>query len=196
MKLVTPGRTLATALVAALVLSSRPAPAQEPPLTIDAVAVSMGGTTSRSGTASITIHIDRWSTDAERSGLKDTLIEKGDDKLLGALRRTKPVGNVAVTGNLGWDLHYAHSIPLPSGGQRIVFATDRPMSFGERTSGARSGEYEYLVGEVRVGADGRGQGTLVPRANVTYDADGRTLTVENYDSQPVRLTNVRVSGRK
>ena len=28
------------------------------------------------------------------------------------------------------------------------------------------------------------------------DADGRTLTVENYDSQPVRLTNVRVSARK
>ena len=85
---------------------------------------------------------------------------------------------------------------LPGGGERIVFATDRPMSFAERASGARSRDYEYLVGEVRVGPDGKGQGTLVPRANVMYDADNQTLTVENYDSQPVRLTNVRVSARK
>jgi hypothetical protein len=49
---------------------------------------------------------------------------------------------------------------------------------------------------MRVGPDGKGQGTLVPRASVMYDPEGRTLTVENYDSQPVRLTNVRVSARK
>jgi hypothetical protein len=196
MKLVTSGTAATIALAAAVVLSPRQAPAQDLPLTIDAVAVSLGGTTSRSGTAPITIRIDRWSTDAEGAGLRDAVVEKGDEKLLEALRRTKPVGNVAVTGNIGWDLHYARAVSLPSGGMRIVFATDRPMSFAERTSGARSTDYEYLVGEVRVGPDGKGQGTLVPRANVMYDSDGQTLTVENYDSQPIRLTNVRVSSHK
>jgi hypothetical protein len=196
MKVLMSGRTLATALAAAVVLSSRPAPAQELPLTIDAVAVSMGGTTSRSGTSPITIRIDRWSTDAESAGLRDAVVEKGDEKLLEALQHAKPVGNISITGHLGWDLHYARAVTLPSGGRRIVFATDRPMSFAERTSAARSTDYEYLVGEVRVGPDGKGQGTLVPRANVMYDTDARTLTVENYDSQPVRLTNVRLSANK
>jgi hypothetical protein len=158
--------------------------------------VSLGGTTSRSGSAPITIHIERWSTDEEGSRLKDVLTEKGDDRLLEALQHAKPVGNISVTGNLGWDIHYAHAVTLPSGGRRIVFATDRPMSFAERTGASRSRDYEYLVGEMRVGPDGKGQGTLVPRASVMYDPEGRTLTVENYDSQPVRLTNVRVSARK
>jgi hypothetical protein len=170
--------------------------AQDGPITIDAVAVSMGGPTSRSGTMPITIHIDRWSTDQDTSGLRDAVVEKGDDALLNALKKGKPVGNLAATGHLGWDIHYAHEVALPGGGRRIVFATDRPMSFAERTSGARSSDYEYLVGEVRVGADGKGQGTLVPRANVMYDGDNKTISIENYDSMPVRLTNVRVTNGK
>ena len=170
--------------------------AQDVPLTLEAVAVSLGNISRASGTTPVTIRINRWSTDEERNQLKDAMVEKGDDSLLEALKRLKPVGNLSTTGRLGWDIRYAHQVALPDGARRIVFATDRPMSFAERVSGARSRDYEYLVSEVRVGADGKGQGKLVPRANVTYDSEGRTLTIENYDSQPVRLSNVRLTARK
>lgn len=172
------------------------AAALDAPVTLDAVAVSLGDINRPSGTTSITIHINHWSTDQDRDLLKAALVEKGDDALLKALQHAKPVGNISTTGSLGWDIHYAHQVMLPSGGRRIVFATDRPMSFAERTSNARSADYQYLLGEVRVGPDGKGEGKLVPRANVTYDGEGSTLTVENYDSQPVRLTGVRLTTRK
>jgi hypothetical protein len=169
---------------------------QDGPVTLEAVAVSLGDISRPSGTAPLTIRINRWSTDEERNQLRDVMVEKGDDRLLQALQRTKPVGNLSTTGSLGWDIHYAHQVALPDGGRRIVFATDRPMSFAERAGGGRSRDYEYLLGEVRVGPDGKGQGKLVPRANISYDAEGRTLIIENYDSQPVRLSNVRLSARK
>jgi len=196
MKHVIVRRLAIVSLVAAALVAPGLALAQDGPITIDAVAVSMGGVTSRSGTMPITIHIDRWSTDQDAARLKDAVVEKGDDALMSALKKGKPVGNLSATGHLGWDIHYAHQVALPGGGRRIVFATDRPMSFAERTSGARSSDYEYLVGEVRVGADGKGQGTLVPRANVMYDGENNTISIENYDSMPVRLTNVRVRSGK
>ena len=180
-------------LIAATSLSPRLVAAQDVPVTIDAVAVSLGGPTMRSGTAQVTLRIDRWSTDAERAALKDAVVEKGDDALLSALQHTKPVGTLSTNGSLGWDLHYAQRVALPDGGWRIVFATDRPMGFGERVSGARSRDYEYLLGEIRVGADGKGEGKLVPRAKITYDRERKAIEIEDYASQPVRLTQVRAS---
>jgi hypothetical protein len=188
--------TLGLLAVAAACLAAPSVLSQDAPLTLEAVAVSLGDISRRSGTAPITIRINRWSTEEERTQLRDAMVEKGDDSLLKALQRTEPVGNLSTTGSLGWDIHYAHQVALPGGARRIVFATDRPMSFAERVGGARSRDYEYLLGEVRVGPDGKGQGKLVPRANVTYDSEGRTLTIENYDSQPVRLSNVRLTARK
>jgi hypothetical protein len=183
-------------LIAAASLSPRVVAAQDAPLTIEAVAVSLGGPTMSSGTAQVTLHIDRWSTDDERGKLKDAVVEKGDDALLKALQHTKPVGRLSTNGSLGWDIHYAQRVALPGGGWRISFATDRPMGFAERVRGTRSRDYEYLLGEVRVGADGKGEGKLVPRASVMYDTENNTLTIENYDSLPVRLTNVRLTTDK
>ena len=189
--------TVPAVLIAVVGLAPRTAVlAQDVPLTLEAVAVSLGDVERVAGTAQVTVRIDRWSTDEDRAKLKDAVTEKGDGALLSALQRIKPVGKISTTGSLGWDIHYAHQVALASGARRIVFATDRPMSFWERTRGARSRDYEYLLGEVRVGPDGKGEGKLVARANVTYDSEGRTLTIENYDTQPIRLTNVRLTPKK
>jgi len=185
-----------TLIAVATVLAPAFALAQEPPLDIDATAVSLGGISQPSGTVQITIHIERWSTPEDTARLRDAVVEKGGDALLRALTKAKPVGNISTAGRVGWDIHYASVTKLASGGRKIVFGTDRPMSFAERSNSTRSSEYEYLVGEVRVGPDGKGQGTLVPRAMVMYDDENKTVTIENYDTQPVRLTNVRVQGRK
>ena len=125
-------------LLAAASLSPRTVAAQDVPVTIEAVAVSLGGPTMRSGTAQVTLRIDRWSTDQDLARLKDAVVEKGDDALLNALQRTKSVGRLSTDGSLGWDIHYAQRVALPGGGWRIAFATDRPMGFGERINGTRS----------------------------------------------------------
>ena len=171
-------------------------PADEPVLEMRAVAVNMTGVGSgRMGTLDITV--ERWSTDAERARLRDILIEKGSDKLLDALRDMKPrVGFIRTSQSLAWDLGFARETPLPDGARRIVLATDRPMSFLERRNQPRSADYEFLLVEIRLDAQGKGQGKLVGAGKVAYDKETNTLQIENYGIEPVRLTQVDVIGPK
>ena len=49
------------------------------------------------------------------------------------------------------------------------------------------------AGEIRFKAGGNGEGKLVPRAKITYDRERQTIEIEDYASQPVRLTQVRAN---
>jgi hypothetical protein len=76
----------------------------------------------------------------------------------------------------GWDVLYAPLQPLPSGGRPVVFATERPWAFFEPDGAASTRKYEYLIGEIRVGADGIGERQLAE------------------SGEPVRLSQVVVEG--
>jgi len=138
----------------------------------------------------IEIVVERWSSEAEGEKLR-TAMQKSSDDLLSTLQDLKRVGFIrAQGGGLGWNLQYARRIPLPDGGSRVVVATDRPMSFVERTQHPRSADYEFLVAELHVGRDGRGEGKLVPAARIHYDKGDNTIEIENYANEPVQLTKV------
>ncbi len=144
------------------------------------------------------IAIERWTTDEELARVRDTLVEKGSEGLMTEIQKLQPrAGFIRYTvGRTTWDIRYARRSELPDGGHRVVFATDRPISFAEQSTQARSAEYNFLVAEMRVSADGKGQGKLVPMAKIHYDASTRTIEIENYANEPVRLTNIRESKPK
>lgn len=160
--------------------------------TFTAFAVDLGGATRRTSTSHVTITIDRWSTDEERRRLVSTFTEGGEDDLLKALRDLKPLGRISTPDSIGYDLRYAHQMPLASGGRRIIIATDRPMSYWESTQRPRSFDYPYTFIEMRIGPDGKGQGkmTVATRVNV-FGTD--TIELENYDMTPVQLSEIRSS---
>jgi hypothetical protein len=167
--------------------------ASEPPaITLRAFAVNMtGGGRARAGT--IDIVVDRWSTDDERNKLRDALVEKGEDALLRAVQHVKPrAGFIRTSQSLGWDIQYAREIPTPDGGRRIILATDRPVSFFEARNRPRSSDYQFLLIEIRLNKDGKGEGKMATAAKITYDQDTRTVEIENYASEPVRLTQVEM----
>ena len=144
-------------------------------------------------TASIDIVIERWSTPEEVSNLKAILIEKGDDKLLSALQRIKPrCGYARTSTSLGWDINFARETDLPDGGRKIVLATDRPVGMWEARDSGRSMDYQFSLAEIRIGADGKGQGKAIRRAQVTFNQEKKTLEIENYQREPVRLNEVKV----
>jgi len=180
-----------------LALPVPPLSAQEAPVTFHATAVNMS-TVGRQGMFGIEITIERWSTDEEFSSLKDALVEKGSDALLSQLQKIKPrAGYIRrSTGGLGWDIRYARRTDLEGGGHRVIFATDRQMSFREMVTRPASADYEFLLGEIRIGANGKGEGKLAPMAKISYDEASRTLQVENYASQPVRFTQVTEEKRR
>ena len=185
------GWTLLTALALAAPGGAREADDArlKEPIRYEAFAVDReapGGTAS----GRIEIVVERWTTEAERTKLRQAL-EKGSDELLNALQDTPKAGYIRNSGGgLGWSVQYARRHVLPGGGSRVVIATDRPMSFYERTSHPRSADYEFLVAELRLDKDGRGEGKLIPAAQITFGKGANTIEIENYDREPVSLTRV------
>lgn len=174
-----------------------PAPAADPQLSLTAFAVNMSGVGRTGRTETLQITIERWSTDEERAMLIDTLVEKSADKLLDAVQKIKPrAGFIRTSTSLGWDIQFARETDLPSGGKRIVFATDRPMGFREMRNSNRSTDYEFMLCEIRLGPDGKGEGKLASAAKISYDKDAKKIEIENYGQEPVRLTQVLTDKKK
>ena len=154
-----------------------------------------GGRGARTGTLDIVV--ERWSTDEDRDQLRSMLIEKGSDALLKALQKLKPrAGFIRSSTSLGWDIQYAREQVNDDGSRRIIIATDRPLTFWELTNKPRSADYEFTLAEIRLSKEGKGEGKLVPAAKITWNQDKRTIEIENYSNEPVRLSQVEVQGSK
>ncbi|HXM77256.1 MAG TPA: hypothetical protein VN971_10800 [Thermoanaerobaculia bacterium] len=185
-------RSLTAAILAAsfLLISPSSAPASPKPIeTFTAFAASLG--TGKTGV--ILIDIYRWSTDAERESLLTTLQEFGPDGLLKALEKIRPpVGRMRTAGSLGWDLYYARNHPAPDGSRRVVFATNRNVSFREVANNTRSMQYQFTLIEIHLDATGTGDGKLVPAAKVSWDRASKKIEIDNYNALPVDLMKVTV----
>ena len=46
-----------------------------------------------------------------------------------------------------------------------------------------------------IGPDGKGQGKLAGAAKITWNRETRTIEIENFGIEPVRLQNVQVVGK-
>ncbi|MGE5835994.1 MAG: hypothetical protein ACM4AI_16045 [Acidobacteriota bacterium] len=169
------------------VLVGAAAPASER-FVANAISIATPGPT---GAAVVEITVDRWSTEAEHTRLVNTLIEQGQEKLLDTLRDLPRAGFIRTPGNLGYDLRYARKEPIEEGGERIVIATDRPISFWEAANRPRTIDYPFTLIELRLGADGMGEGKLSLFTKIIYDKNRKQVVLENYQSQPVMLTKVR-----
>lgn len=160
-----------------------------------AFAVNMG-TIGRGGANTVIMQIDRWSTDAERNKLITAFQEKGSNGLLKALQKNKRVGFIRLPNSLGYDLRFARQIPGEDGGRRIIIATDRRIGFGEAASAARTMDYPFSLIEMRINAQGEGEGKFAVATKITYNKDKQVIELENYSSEPVRLTTIKAEKLK
>jgi hypothetical protein len=170
--------------------------AKDPVERLTAFAVDMSTTpdarSSRARSGTVNVTIERWSTGEERKRITGALREGGPDLLLKELQRIDdPAGQIYTPGNIGTPLRFAWQSSLPDGGRRIVVATDRRIGFFEAVNRPRSIDYPFLVLDIRMRADGKGEGKLLPLARIEAGED-RLFEVESYASEPVRLTDVRV----
>lgn len=187
-----PGTFLCT-VVAGLVLAVGGLAAQVPPLPIRITSWAVNMSNIATGAnAIVDITIDRWSTDAERQGLITTFFEKGPAKLLDAVQDSKPVGRIRLPNTLGYDLRFARHFPLDEGGERFVIMTDRRIGFAEARNQPRTIDYPFTLIEIRVGKDGKGEGKMSVATKISVNKKQNTVELENYSSEPVRLTNVKV----
>ena len=166
------------------------------PETFTAFAVNMSGV-GRAAAGTMQFTVERWSTDAERDKLRDTLIERGPDKLLGVLQDIKPrTGFMRTANSIGYDLYYARQTVKEDGSRRVVLATNRRMSFAEVRQGGRSTDYEFTLIEMHFPKQGKGEGKWANAVKITYNKDTRTVELENYGQQPIRLNEITAEPSK
>ena len=147
----------------------------------------------------IEINITRWSTPEQRNMLLTTLMEKGHDDFMKALRKQDETGFVQGQGAL------ARANPFPStrlhaawqsekdGKRKVVLVTDRPIGMREASSVNRSLDYDTSVIIMEFPANdpsADGTGTLHMALKLGYDEKKNTLEVEELGQQPVRLTKI------
>jgi hypothetical protein len=181
-----------TALLAATAGAVTRSQTQGDPEEFTAFAVNMGALTGSGATAQLIININRWSPAAERDELFTILKEKGSEAMLNRLQRTRSVGTLRTPNSIGYDLRLAMEEPAKDGGRRVLLVTDRPVGFNEAASRPISIDYPFTVIDMQIPAEGFGKGTMSIAAKII--PAGRTVLVENYDTQPVQLN--RIEARK
>jgi len=155
-----------------------------------ALAVNMGSP-GAAGASTVEMAVDRWTSDADRERLMNILMEQGPEKLLDALQKMPRVGYIRTPNSIGYDLHFAHKTPLPDGGERVVLATDRYITFWEAANRPRSVDYPFTVIELHINSNGEGEGKMSLATKVLADPKTKTIVLENYATQPVLLQSVR-----
>jgi hypothetical protein len=184
---------LAAALLVPLAAATAGSEDAAPVLRLRAFAIDLN---NRAKTNTVDIVIERWSTPEEATNLKAVLVEKGGDKLLSTLQKVKPrCGFARTSTSLGWDIYFAKEVPLPDGGRKITLASDRPVSMWEARNSGRSMDYEFSLAEIRLPANGKGEGKAIKAAKVTFNKEKNTLEIENYQREPVRLNEITIESK-
>jgi hypothetical protein len=191
-------RTISLVTVLALASASSISAEVVLPIRMRAFAVNLSNNlTGANGILQIVL--DQWSTEQERATLLQT-VPKGQDDLLRALQRAPVKGRINIPGwqgpdpqnyRLGWNLRYAWHEPLPDGGDRIVIATDRQMSFRETVNNPRTTDYPFVLIQIHV-KDGKGEGKMVPFTQIMFDKKKNSMIMESYGTEPVRLNEITV----
>jgi hypothetical protein len=95
--------------------------------------------------------------------------------------------------SLGWTLRYASQERSPDGGRRIVIATDRHVNLWAREGQSSKIDYRFSFFEIRLNADGEGEGKMAVATKLSVDRDKNLMMLEDYSAEPVRLLNIRVA---
>lgn len=200
------GRIAAFGAMVALVLPllgvSAPAVAEESgelPMNFVANVMAVTGSPGGARSTMLEIRIREWTTEEDRQQVLTEIQEASaqgarnrNRAVARALRGSSRVGSMNLRAQTGWPIRYSRHTQLPDGKQRILLATDRPVSFAEAfNTGTVAGDFDVTVIELTLDAEGNGDGRLSVGTEVRWNDEAGKLEVTNFSSQPIMLGNVR-----
>ncbi len=163
-------------------------------------------------TTTFQITVSRWSSEEEREELFAALMENDQDVLIRALQKQEECGFIRITGSRGLNttnpraqraaaatrrssfpsqrIRYAREF-RKEGQRRIVLALDRPIPYWEAVSMPRTIDYGLTIVVLDLDEEDKGEGRMAIGVKLKLDMDNKQLEIENFSSEPVRLTNVR-----
>jgi hypothetical protein len=161
-------------LLALLLAAAIPVISQDDRKTETIDATAMGTSTQMGQTVGVKVTINHFSTPEDRQVLVDAF-KKGQSKgLVDALSKMKPVGRIAITGTLGYDLSYIALIPTPTG-RKIRFAANRQIRFGEAYNNTQSMAFDLTAGEFDLNDKDKkkSSGVLYPASQLIINKQGQ-----------------------
>ena len=157
---------LATACFALFALTIGVAQRRPSDVPVDfSAAVQLVGPMGAAAT-NLMIHIDRYTSDRDRTTLVDALKQKGYEGFLPALRQAPVVGYIQIK-EQKWDVRWAHQQTVDVQ-QTVTVATDQPIYFvgGGRPDAKPRAGYDMAVIRLDVDSIGMGKGSFAPAARV------------------------------
>jgi hypothetical protein len=176
-------------LLTLLLTAAIPAISQDDRKTEIIDATAMGTSTQLGKTVSVKVTINQFSTPEDRQVLVAAFKKGQSQGLVKALTDMKPVGRIAITGTLGYDLSYIALIPTPTG-RKIRFAANRWIRFGEAYHNTQSQAFDLTAGEFDLNDSDKNKssGVLYPAAQLIINKQGQ-LQFE-LRQNPWKLVNI------
>jgi hypothetical protein len=158
------------------------------------VAMAEVGGREAAASATVTIRLEKYMDERDRTTLAEALKVGGYPRFLPAFRKAPDVGSVEMNGRkvvVRW------ARQQPSGkGRTISVVTDGALFFvggGSVDAKPRTG-FELAVIQMELDAAGAGTGTMAAAARVK--PGGATgVQIDDYSEAPVKLVSVRKSGK-
>jgi len=141
------------------------------------------------GSVNVQMQIVSFTTDAEKTALKDVFSTGGSDKGLGLLR-TLSHGYINIAGQQGRKIFAAFAFDNPDG-RRLVLVTEHVLSEWEKTQGVNPANYPLTI--VRMKFDPTGyplSGEVIPAAKITVTKDGFVDMATEYPTTAT-MTNIK-----
>ena len=142
----------------------------------------------------VQIWIEAYTADDVAASLVKTLSEQGQQPLLNAVTDHR-AGTIRIGTSNGYPISVARQRVAADGSRTIFLVTSRPFVGFAPAAGTRIDDYPFGVVEIKLAADGTGEGTLVGAAQLALDP-ANNLSIKTYATQPSRLTNVKVTPPK
>lgn len=176
-------------IVGFMLLASPSSSAQKLAKSITIQAQAMGQSTQLGQTFGITLIIEEYSTEADKTALLEAFTQKGNEGLVNALSKMHSKGRMSMTGTLGYEVTYIRQWPQPDGTTKIRLVTNRPISFGEAWSDSRSMDYNLSGVDIILSPDKKkNSGTLVPACQLKMNKENQ-LELEILQN-PWKLVNI------
>jgi hypothetical protein len=137
----------------------------------------------------VTLNIYQYSTPADKVILIQAFDKGQNQGLNNALSRMKAVGHVEITGTLGYDCAYIKMTVTPTG-RKIVFVTNRQISFAEAFTDSQSMSFDLTAGVLELNDQDKSKstGVLYPAAQLVLDKEGQLQL--DLNQNPWRLSDL------
>lgn len=139
----------------------------------------------------VEITIERWTDRVVHGQLLEVVAANGGPGFKAALQQLPPVAEMRVDAYRSYPLQFAYELLDDDGSRRILLATHTPIGFQGGEGYFRASAGAFTLVELRVDADGEGDGTGEVTEQVRFDEGAGTLGLSGTRTGSVRLSSVR-----